>query len=246
MGSARRNDPFTLHPLPFTAKDGSGSGLVVRPVFKTAMEAPSAAPVGSIPTRSRHLPLTLIVSVALLLSLTSARLVGQAQPRTAPPAPVPARTDSLTRRYISPSGALWRSLLLPGWGQARLNRKLTAGLFIAWEGVTLGMSLKTLHELDYLRRTTRAGRMTSGRSMRTGWCCWASIMSLPGWRPTSQLTWQIFPATFTSRLYRAAREPGFPGPCGCHELGTDRNIRFRNWGTHRGTGYLRAPASGVH
>lgn len=29
---------------------------MVRPVFKTAMEAPQAAPVGSIPTRSRHLP----------------------------------------------------------------------------------------------------------------------------------------------------------------------------------------------
>ena len=28
---------------------------MVRPVFKTAMEAPQAAPVGSIPTRSRHL-----------------------------------------------------------------------------------------------------------------------------------------------------------------------------------------------
>jgi hypothetical protein len=168
MGSARRNDPFTLHPLPFTAKDGSGSGLVVRPVFKTAMEAPSAAPVGSIPTRSRHLPLTLIVSVALLLSLTSARLVGQAQPRPAPPAPVPARTDSLTRRYISPSGALWRSLLLPGWGQARLNRKLTAGLFIAWEGVTLGMSLKTLQELEYLRRTNSA-RADAKRQEHEDW-----------------------------------------------------------------------------
>jgi len=168
MGSARRNDPFTLHPLPFTAKDGSGSGLVVRPVFKTAMEAPSAAPVGSIPTRSRHLPLTLIVSVALLLSLTSARLVGQAQPHPAPPAPVPARTDSLTRRYISPSGALWRSLLLPGWGQARLNRKLTAGLFIAWEGVTLGMSLKTLQELEYLRRTNSA-RADAKRQEHEDW-----------------------------------------------------------------------------
>ena len=49
-----------------------------------------------------------------------------------------------------------RSLLLPGWGQAKLNRKLTAGLFVAWEGVTLGMSLKTRHELDYLRRTGSA------------------------------------------------------------------------------------------
>ncbi len=124
------------------------------------MEAPSAAPVGSIPTRSRHPTRPVIVSVALLLSLTSTQLAGQAQPRPAPPtsapAHAPATTDSLTRRYISPSAALWRSLLLPGWGQARLNRKLTAGLFIAWEGVTLGMSLKTLHELEYLRRTNSA------------------------------------------------------------------------------------------
>jgi hypothetical protein len=43
--------------------------------------------------------------------------------------------------------------LLPGWGQARLNRKLAAGIFVAWEGVTLGMSLKTRSELRYLRRT---------------------------------------------------------------------------------------------
>jgi hypothetical protein len=52
--------------------------------------------------------------------------------------------------------AFWRSFLLPGWGQATLGRKLTAGIFIAWEGTTLGMSLKTRHELDYLRRTNSA------------------------------------------------------------------------------------------
>src|SRR4051812_9981741 len=43
-------------------------------------------------------------------------------------------------------------MLLPGWGQARLNRKLAAGIFIGWEGVTLGMTLKTRSELDFLRR----------------------------------------------------------------------------------------------
>jgi len=99
-------------------------------------------------------------------------LFGQAQPRSAPPtsapAHAPAPADSLTRRYISPSAALWRSLLLPGWGQARLNRKLTAGLFIAWEGVTLGMSLKTLHELEYLRRTN-SGRADDKRQEHEDW-----------------------------------------------------------------------------
>jgi len=172
MGSARRNNPFSVPRLPFTAKDGSGSGLVVRPVFKTAMEAPSAAPVGSIPTRSRHLFWAILVFLALLIPLTTTQLASQAQPRPAQPAPVPARTsappDSLTRGYISPSAALWRSLLLPGWGQARLNRKLTAGLFIAWEGVTLGMSLKTLHELDYLRRTN-SGRADDKRQEHEDW-----------------------------------------------------------------------------
>jgi hypothetical protein len=49
-------------------------------------------------------------------------------------------------------------MLLPGWGQSRLNRKLAAGIFVAWEGVTLGMTLKTRSELRYLRRgqSTRA------------------------------------------------------------------------------------------
>ncbi|MBA3345443.1 MAG: hypothetical protein H0T44_09125 [Gemmatimonadales bacterium] len=54
---------------------------------------------------------------------------------------------------VSPMGAFWRSFLVPGWGQARLNRKLTGGLFIAWEGVTLGMSLRTRSELAHLRQT---------------------------------------------------------------------------------------------
>jgi hypothetical protein len=65
-----------------------------------------------------------------------------------------ADTAGFTR--ISPFNALWRSFLLPGWGQARLNRKLTGGIFVAWEGITLGMSLKTRHELAYLRRTGSA------------------------------------------------------------------------------------------
>jgi hypothetical protein len=64
----------------------------------------------------------------------------------------PVQPDSLTRRYISPMNALWRSLLIPGWGQARLNRKLAGGILVGWEGVTLGMTLKTRSELRYLRR----------------------------------------------------------------------------------------------
>ena len=71
---------------------------------------------------------------------------------TAPPVP---SADS-GKMGPSPMNAFIRSFLVPGWGQAKLNRKLTAGIFLAWEGTTLGMSLKTRHELAYLRRTNSA------------------------------------------------------------------------------------------
>ena len=145
---------------------------MVWPVFKTAMETPPAAPVGSIPTRSRHscachphagavrdvfLPRALILAVLLLSA--GASLPVFAQDSTAVPAAEPdvgPEPPDSAFRPISPINAFWRSFLLPGWGQARLNRKLTGGIFVAWEGVTLGMSLKTRHELAYLRRTRSA------------------------------------------------------------------------------------------
>ncbi len=146
--------------------DGSGSGLVVWPVFKTAMEAPPAAPVGSIPTRSRHLHLLVGMVLALLVMLVGAApdLSGQA----VPPPRRPAAAPDTARQYISPGNALWRSLLVPGWGQARLNRKLAAGMLLAWEGVTLGMSLKTGRELRFLRRNN-SGRAESKRQEHEDW-----------------------------------------------------------------------------
>ena len=129
--------------------EGSGYGLVAMPVFKTATETPPAAPVSSILTRSRHLRPARLRCLALLgvaLAFGPRPTAAQDTLQIAPLA------DSLIRP-ISPMGAFWRSFLLPGWGQARLNRKLTGGIFVAWEGVTLGMSVKTRHELGYLRRT---------------------------------------------------------------------------------------------
>jgi hypothetical protein len=109
-----------------------------------------------------------------------------------PPAPAPAVDSSVARRDsiaaaqaaeierarqdsilygkapVSPMGALWRSILIPGWGQAKLNRKLTGALFVTWEGVTLGMSLKTSHELRYLRKTGSAS-VAAKKQERQDW-----------------------------------------------------------------------------
>ena len=126
---------------------------MVWPVFKTAMEAPPAAPVGSIPTRSRHPRASArVILLALLMLLLGTTLDLAAQDS----AVARVSIDTAQRQYISPLNAFWRSFLIPGWGQARLNRKLSGGIFVAWEGVTLGMSLKTRRELRYLRRNGSA------------------------------------------------------------------------------------------
>jgi hypothetical protein len=62
--------------------------------------------------------------------------------------------DSVDRKPpVGPGGALWRSLLIPGWGQAKLGRRIAAGIFLAVEGVSLGMVLKTNSELQYTSAT---------------------------------------------------------------------------------------------
>jgi hypothetical protein len=59
------------------------------------------------------------------------------------------RADSTHR--VGPIGALWRSLVLPGWGQAVTGRNVTGALFVAWEGTTMFMTLKAKQEADYFQ-----------------------------------------------------------------------------------------------
>jgi hypothetical protein len=108
----------------------------------------------------RAVPLARIALVLALVAGTAPVLVAQDSAAV-------ARADSLTQR-VSPMSAFWRSFLVPGWGQAKLGRKLTAGIFVGWEGVTLGMSLKTRHELAYLRRTN-SGRADDKHAEHQDW-----------------------------------------------------------------------------
>lgn len=54
---------------------------------------------------------------------------------------------------VPPLGAMWRSLLLPGWGQAVLHRRVTGAVFVFWEGLSLTMTLKAHDQLGFLRQT---------------------------------------------------------------------------------------------
>lgn len=139
---------------------GGGSGLVARPVFKTAMEAPQVSPVGSIPTRSRQrfpwvmaLCLAVVPVAAAQEPAVEPPVISATSLDTLRPTTVVAR-DTLVfpKPPLRPLGAFFRSLAVPGWSQSVLDRRLTAGLFIAVEGIALGMVVKSSAELSYLRR----------------------------------------------------------------------------------------------
>jgi hypothetical protein len=68
----------------------------------------------------------------------------------------------------APLNYFFRSLAVPGWGQASLDRKLTGGMFIAFEGLALAMALKASHELRYLERTN-SERVEGKRQERQDW-----------------------------------------------------------------------------
>jgi hypothetical protein len=65
--------------------------------------------------------------------------------RATPPAP------SDTLHAVRPMGAFWRSFLIPGWGQAVTGRQMTGAAFVAWEGVTVMMTLKAQQEANYFK-----------------------------------------------------------------------------------------------
>ena len=106
--------------------------------------------------RFPHAPATVFL---LLLATLTAPLRGQS------PFPVPAqpRPDSSQLpdtvkvpqfRFpppIPPMAAVLRSLVLPGWGQAVLGRRVTGAMFVFWEGISLTMTLKSAHRLTYLK-----------------------------------------------------------------------------------------------
>lgn len=53
---------------------------------------------------------------------------------------------------VSPLSALLRSMVLPGWGQAILDRRATGAFFVMFEGIAWGMAIKSKHQLNYLKR----------------------------------------------------------------------------------------------
>jgi hypothetical protein len=91
--------------------------------------------------------------LALLLAVQPPnRLTAQSPDSISARAPShPAAPD--TAKRIKPVGALWRSLLIPGWGQARTGRHVTGAAFVIWEGVAVMMTVRAVQEKHYLQES---------------------------------------------------------------------------------------------
>jgi hypothetical protein len=104
----------------------------------------------------------------MLLAVQPLRAQQPAIPTPRSPLPAPSAAD--TTHGLRPLPAFFHSLLIPGWGQSKLDRKLTAALFVTWEGVSLGMSLKANGEVRYLRRIKAdSARIVGKKSERQDW-----------------------------------------------------------------------------
>lgn len=126
-------------------------GLALRPRWVRLPHAPAIALLG-------------LLGGALPLRL-------DAQDTLPPPPPAPApQADTTAPGRLRPLPAFLHSLAIPGWGQSKLDRKLTAALFVAWEGVTLGMALKAAGEVRYLERAgADSARLHDKRQERQDW-----------------------------------------------------------------------------
>jgi hypothetical protein len=95
--------------------------------------------------------LTSLLLLACLLALRPASAPAQTPAQTPEqPAPVDpaAAVDSLT---ISPRGALFRSLAIPGWGQAYVGSPVRGGFYFALEATSLWMLYRSRAQLAQAR-----------------------------------------------------------------------------------------------
>lgn len=169
--------------------------------------------VGSIPTRSRHLraragqigaAAVLLVALALAspsfaaaqepsaadtaaITRPQAEAAGIEGDAPTAPASQEAATDTLPRPPASPMGAFFRSLVLPGWGQAAVDQPLRGAFYFAMETGSLYMLFKSKSKLDAAERALPADSalIESRKNQVEDWAVlaafWALFAGIDAW-----------------------------------------------------------------
>lgn len=168
-----------------------------------------ASRVGSTPTRSRHL-LSPVLAVLAALS-SSGALPGQEpvpqdsvvsseapqRPDSVPqPADsvvpvvseVPAAAGDSGGPPVTPMGAFFRSLILPGWGQAAVDQPVRGAFYFTMEATSLWMLFKTQAKLDAARRAGDDDLASARQDQKEDWMVmavfWALFAGVDAWVST--------------------------------------------------------------
>jgi hypothetical protein len=87
-----------------------------------------------------------------------------------------ARQDTTPGPPVSPLGALGRSILIPGWGQAAVDRPVRGAFYFAAEAAAVWMIVKSQAKLSSARRglppdaaTADSALVESRNSQRENW-----------------------------------------------------------------------------
>jgi len=156
--------------------------------------------VGSTPTRSRH---HLLFVALLAITMPPAPLRAQeptvedssvASPLDSAAVGRSEGADSVTSPTpdanaagppVSPMGAFFRSLVLPGWGQASVGRPVRGAFYFTMEAGSLWMLLKTQAKLSAAERIGDEELAASRKDQKEDWIVmavfWALFSGVDAW-----------------------------------------------------------------
>ena len=168
-----------------------------------------ASRVGSTPTRSRHFRSVGAAALAALTSCASLRAQEPVSPDSVPTAAaldvadsVPQVPDSIPPAVaempvaagdsggppVTPMGAFFRSLILPGWGQAAVDQPVRGAFYFTMEATSLWMLFKTQAKLDAARRAGDEELAAARQDQKEDWIVmavfWALFAGIDAWVST--------------------------------------------------------------
>ncbi len=154
--------PVLATPAPGAGQTGTfcessgGAARAMSNAFAAAQTRCLDAPLapGRAAPRRRHAVVRLSAGMvtAVLACSTPALAQARADSARADSLQTPARRDT-AQHSLSPRGAMFRSFLIPGWGQGSVGSYKRGGVFFAIQGTSWYMLLRTIGRLNDVKHT---------------------------------------------------------------------------------------------
>lgn len=102
----------------------------------------------------------ILVMGLLLFARPSDRLTAQTRDTTR------TKVAAAQPKRIKPVYAMFRSLFIPGWGQASTGRNGAGAAFVVWEGVTIMMTARAVQEKHYMEESGSENVASKGQQVQ--------------------------------------------------------------------------------